>query len=154
MIDRLLPRHLDNDYRGWTLALWILGAILAVRGVIGFNSIVFTYKIATSADGIPVDTFPSAAAQTALSLFALLGVSSLVASLAGIVTLVRYRGAVPLLFAYLLVEQLLRRAVLRLRPMPRAGTPAGSPVIIALLALTAVGLVLSLLPARSRAVAA
>lgn len=151
MLDRFFPRHLDNDYRGARIALWIFGALILARGIIGFNSTLFTYEIATSADAIPIDTFPPAAAQTALSLFALLGVSYFLASVAGVVALARYRSAVPLFFAYLLVEQLLRRAVMRWRPVPRTGPASGSPVVLALLALTVVGLVVSLLPGKSRA---
>ena len=150
MIERLLPRRIDNDFRGQKVALWLFGVLIAVQGTIGFNSIFRSRQVATSADGIPLDTFSPAAVESTLSLFALLGLSRLMLALLGLLALVRYRALVPLLFAYLLVGQLLGRAILRAHPVPRTGSPPGPIVILTLLALTAVGLVLSLIPRGTR----
>ncbi|MGH7585294.1 MAG: hypothetical protein ACREMH_03525 [Gemmatimonadales bacterium] len=35
MNDRLLPRHIDNTYRGHRPALWLFGLIVLVKGGIG-----------------------------------------------------------------------------------------------------------------------
>ena len=99
--------------------------------------------MASTADGIPLDTFTSAAAQTVVSLFALVGLSRLVISVVGIVALARYRAMVPLMFALLLLEQVSRTLIFQVLPIPRAGTPPGSMINLVLLALMVVGLALS-----------
>ena len=144
MIRRLLPASIDNTYRGHGLALWLFGLLVFLRTAMGVNSILKGRSILTSADGIPLDTYPPAAAQTLVSLFALLGLSNLVLCLLGILVLVRYRSMVPLMFALLLTEHLGRRLVLYLLPVERTGRPPGFYINLALLALILAGLALSL----------
>ena len=144
MIRRLLPPSIDNTYRGHRLALWLFGLLLFVRTAMGVNSILKGRSILTSADGIPLDTYPPAAAQTLVSLFALLGLSTLVLCLLGILVLVRYRSMVTLMFALLLTEHLGRRLILSLQPIVRTGRPPGFYINLALLALMLAGLALSL----------
>jgi hypothetical protein len=149
VLDRLLPRRADNAFRGHRLALWLLGVTLFMKSAIGVNSIVNGRSVAQGADGVPLDTFPPAAAQTVVSLFGLLGVSQLVICLLGVVVLTRYRSLVPFLFALLLVEHLSRRGVAAITPVARSGNPPGTLVIFALLALMVVGLALSLQRGRN-----
>jgi hypothetical protein len=153
MIRRLLPLSIDNSYRGHRLALWLFGLLLFVRTAMGVNSILKGRSILTSADGIPLDTYPPAAAQTLVSLFALLGLSNLVLCLLGILVLVRYRSMVPLMFALFLTEHLGRRLILSLQPIVRTGRPPGLYISLALLALMLGGLALSLWWPRNRKVA-
>jgi hypothetical protein len=144
MLDRLFPQRLDNTYRGYKLALWLFGLVVLMRLGISLNSIFNGRLVASSADGIPLDTFPPAASQTVVSLFALLGLSHLVLCLLCILVLVRYRALVPFMFALLLLQHLVRKLILHFLPVPRTGTPPGSVVNLVLLALMVAGLVLSL----------
>jgi hypothetical protein len=144
MIRRLLPPSIDNAYPGHRLALWLFGVLLFLRTGMGVNSILNGRSILTSADGIPLDTYPPAAAQTVVSLFALLGLSNLVLCLLGILVLARYRSMVPLMFALFLTEYLGRRLILSLQPIERTGSPPGFYINLALLALMLGGLALSL----------
>jgi hypothetical protein len=98
----------------------------------------------TSADGIPLDTYTPAAARTVLSLFALLALANLMIALFGVVVLVRYRSLIPLFFVIFLLHHVGRRLILEWMPIERVGTPPGFGINLALLALTVVGLVLSL----------
>ncbi len=143
MFNQLLPKRIDNTYRGYTPALWIFGLLMFMRVAISLNSILNGHTVASTADGIPLDTLTPAGAQTVVSLFALLGLSRLVISLLGILALARYRAMVPLMFALLLLEHLSRTLILQVLPIPRAGTPPGSMVNLVLLALMVVGLALS-----------
>ncbi len=143
MFNQLLPRRIDNTYRGYTPALWIFGLLVFLRAAMSLNSILNGDFVASTADGIPLDTLTPAGAQTVVSLFALLGLSRLVISLFGIVALARYRAMVPLLFALLLLDHVSRRLILQLLPIPRAGTPPGSMINLVLLTLMVVGLALS-----------
>lgn len=144
MFDRLLPPRFDNAYRGNKLALWLLALVVLLRTVMSLGSIFNGYSVATSADGIPLDTFPSAAAQTIVSLFALLGLSHLMICLLCVLVLVRYRSMVPIMLALLLLHFLGGRLILYLLPIVRTGTPPGFYINLALLALMVVGLALSL----------
>jgi hypothetical protein len=100
--------------------------------------------VASSADGIPLDTFPAAAAQTIVSLFAIWGLAQLMMCLLYILVLARYRSMVPFMLAFLLLEHLSRKLLLQFVPMVRTGTPPGFYINLGLLTLMIVGLALSL----------
>ena len=144
MLDHLLPRTIDNDYRGQKAALWLLGLLLLMKTSMGLNSILNGYKVATSADGIPLDTYPPAAARTIVALFGIWGLGHFMICLLGILVLIRYRRMVPFIFALFLFEQLSRKLILQFRPIVRTGNPPASAINLALLALMVVGLALSL----------
>ena len=144
MFDQLFPQRVDNTYRGYKLALWLFALVVLMKVAMSLNSIFNGYSVATSADGIPLDTFTSAGAQTVVSLFALLGNSWLMICLLCILVLARYRSMIPLMFALLLLEHLSRKLILQFLPMVRTGTPPGFYVNLVLLAVMIVGLALSL----------
>ncbi len=144
ILDRLLPRRIDNAYQGSNIALWILGLLIAVRTMQSVMLLVNGRSIVQSADGVPLETYPAAAAQTILALFALSAVSRLVISLICVVVLVRYRRAVPLMFLLLLVTYAAGQLVGRVVPIVRVGQPPAAVMNLTLLGLTVIGLVLSL----------
>ena len=144
MQNRILPRQIDNDYRGEKLALWLFGAVILVKLGISLGTIFNGHEAASSADGIPLDTFTPAGAQAVISLFAIWGIAQLVICLLCILALVRYRGMIPLLFALLLLEYVGKRVVLYFLPIARTGTPPGSMINLVLLGVMIIGLALSL----------
>ena len=144
MFSQLLPRTIDNTFRGHKLALWLFGLLLFMKFAMSLNSIFNGYSVATSADGIPLDTYPSAAAGAIVSLFALLGLAHFMICLLCILVLVRYRSMIPFMYALLLVEHLSRKLILQFIPIVRVGTPPAFAVNLALLALMIAGLTLSL----------
>ena len=144
MLDQLLPRRIDTTYRGHKLALWLFALLVLLKTGIGLGSIFNGHNAASSADGIPLDTFPPAAAQTVVSLFALLGLSHFMVCLLCILVLARYRALVPFLFGLLLLDHLSRKLILYFLPIPRTGTPPGSIISLVLLGLMIAGLALSL----------
>jgi len=144
MIDLLLPRQIDNNYRGHRIALWLFGLVVLAKLAIGLGSIFNGYEAARSADGIPLDTFTPAGAQAVVTLFALLGILHVTICLLCIVVLVRYRTMIPLMFALLLLEYLCRKLILQLMPIATAGGSPGGIINLVLVALMIVGLLLSL----------
>lgn len=145
----ILPRAGDNDYRGQKIALWIFGILAALRLTIGINSTVKPYMIATTADGIPIASYPAAAGQTIVALFAGLGLNHLLWAVLFIIVLLRYRTLVPLMFTLRLISSIIAAIQDRLHPLPTTGAPPGRYVMIVFLVLTISGLVLSLWPRRS-----
>jgi hypothetical protein len=144
MLDRLLPRTIDNTYRGHKLALWLFGFLAFMRVVMSVNSIFNGYAVMTSADGIPLDTYPAAATRLIVTLWALLGLSVFFIYVLCVFVLVRYRSAIPFMFALLLLQHLGGRLILQLMPIVRTGTPPASVINLVLLALIIIGLGLSL----------
>jgi hypothetical protein len=144
MFDYVLPRSIDNTYRGHKLALWLLGLLALIGLVIGLNSIFNGYAVMTTADGIPLATFPPAAVQSLVSLWALLGLSHVVTGLLCVLVLIRYRSMIPFMFALLLFQHLCGRLITHFLPLVRTGAPPAFIVNLTLLTLMIVGLGLSL----------
>ena len=147
ILNALLPPAIDNTYRGQKIALWIFGVILLLKTVMSVNSIINGYAVASTADGIPLATYPASATQTIVALFALFGLSHFTICAICTVVLIRYRSAVPLMFLTLLLEHATRRLIVHGIPIVRTGSPPAVYVNSTLLALMVVGLALSLLTA-------
>lgn len=144
MLQRLLPQHIDNTFRGHRLALWLFGVLVLMKGGIGLGTIFNGRSAATSADRIPLDTFSPAGEQAFVSLFAAWGLSQLMLNLIGLLVLVRYRALVPLMFALLLLEHLARRLIFVVLPIASTGTSPGFFVNLGFVAVMIIGLALSL----------
>ena len=148
MFGRLFPRSFDNVYRGYWLGTWIFGLVVAGRLAMGVNGTFNTESVAVSADGIPLSTYPSAAAQTVVALFALTALLNLTLGVLGGLALIRYRAMIPLLFLLYLLQSIGTRILLLVHPLLRTSTTVGSTVVLGLLALSALGLVLSLMSGK------
>jgi hypothetical protein len=144
MIGRLLPRTIDGSYGGSKVALWLLGLVAALKLAMGLNSILNGRSVLSTADGIPLATYPADAAQTVVALFAIWAWSLLLFALLSVLVLVRYRSLTPFMFALLLVEHAGRKVILQFIPMVRSDNAPASWINAALLALMALGFVLSL----------
>jgi hypothetical protein len=144
MFDKLLPRPIDNKYSGSKIALWLLGLIVFAQTVQSVLVLINGYSTAQSADGIPLETYPPAAAQTILAIFMLASVRRLIISLICAVVLFRYRSAVPLMFVVLGLNYLGGQVLSQFVPIVRVGTPPGVIVTLIMFGLTIVGLALSL----------
>lgn len=144
MFELILPRQIDNTYRGHRLALWLLAVIVIMKAGIGLGTIFNGHAAATSADGIPLHTFTSAGAQAFLAVFAAWGLAQLMLNLIGALVLVRYRGLVPFMFVLLLLEHLGRKLIFVFLPIARTGDTPGFAINVALVAAMGVGLVLAL----------
>jgi hypothetical protein len=57
MLDALLPRRLDNEYRGSRLALWLFGLVVAMKSAQSLAIILNGYATARDVDGIPLNSF-------------------------------------------------------------------------------------------------
>lgn len=147
MFDKLLPRPIDNTYRGHKVALWLFGLVVGLRTLQSLAVIFNGYSTAINADGLPLDSYPPAAAQNVVALFALSSLWRLTFCSVCVLVLARYRSAVPLMFAVLTLNFIAAQLLFWFVPLVRTGTPPGPYVNLAQFALTVIGLVLSL---RSR----
>lgn len=126
-IANLFPKHVDNHYRGHAIAKWafiLLAIITIVRSLIHmFAADGGAQSIAT----IALDTFTPAGADTAVTLFALWGVSQLIIGLLYVIVIWRYRALIPLMYLGMLVEYAMRLAIHFYKPgVATVGTAPGS----------------------------
>jgi hypothetical protein len=143
MLARLLPPSIGNAYGGPKAALWLLGFLAAIKTAMALNSIFNGYSVLTRADGVPLPSYPHAAAQTIVAMLAIWAVGQLILVLLALLALVRYRSMTPLVYALLLAEHLGRKLVLQLVPISRSNAAPASAINLVLLALMAGGLLLS-----------
>ena len=144
MFDRVLPKSFDNSYRGHKLALWLFGMLVFMKSVIGVNSIINGAAVMSTADGIALSTYPAAAAQNLVALWALIGLAHVVVGMLGVLVLIRYRGMVPLMFVLLLLQHLGGRVIGQFHPIVRTGAPPAAAINAVLLTVMIVGFALSL----------
>lgn len=144
MPGQFLPPRLDNSYHGSRLAPWLLGLVVTVKLLQSLVSIFLGRSVAMSADGIPLDAYTPAGAQTVVALFALLGIARLPFYALCLLVLARYRSAIPLMLALLALEYMARSLALYFVPIARTGTAGGLVVNRVLFAMMIVGLALSL----------
>src|SRR5438045_6843626 len=143
MFDKLLPQPIDNRYSGSKIALWLFGLIVFVQILQSVMVIVNGHSTAQSADGIPLENYPAAAAQTILAIFMVSSLRRLIISLICAVVLFRYRSAVPLMFVVLGLSYLGGQVIFYFYPLVRVGTPPGVIMNLIMFGLTIVGLALS-----------
>ena len=144
IVNRFFPQPIDNRYSGSKIALWLFGLIVLIHILQSVMIIVNGHSIAQSADGIPLETYAPAAAQTILAILAVSSLRRLFISLMCAVVLFRYRSAVPLMFVVLGLNYLGGQVIFQFIPIVRVGTPPGVVVNLIMFCLTIVGLALSL----------
>jgi len=144
MLDKLLPKRLDNQYRGNKLALWLFGLVVAMKSTQSLAIILRGYSTARDADGIPLDSYTPEIAQTVVAVFAQGSLWRLFFCFLCVLVLLRYRSAVPFMFGLLALNYLAAQLLLRFVPLHRVGTPLGPLVNLMLFAIMLLGLGLSL----------
>jgi hypothetical protein len=131
-------------YSGHKLAVWLFGLVVALKAAQSLSIIFNGYPTAMGADGIPLDTFTPDAAQSVLAALAQGSLWRLLFCSFGVIVLVRYRSAIPLMLALLALHYLAGQLVYLFVPLPRVGTPPGPIVNLTMFVLSIVGLSLSL----------
>lgn len=144
MLEDLLPRRLENEYRGSTLALWLFGLVVAMKSTQSLAIIFNGYATARDVDGIPLDSYTPAVAHTVVAVFAQGSLWRLFFCFLCVLVLLRYRNAVPLMFALLALNYLAAQLVLQFVPLLRVGGPLGPLVNLILFIVMLIGLGLSL----------
>lgn len=143
----LLPQQLGRNYRGSSLAIWLLVALALSKIFQGINVASRSGFVLETVDRVPLHSFPAAAASHLEFLFAVWGLCIAILGAVGLLAIMRYREMIPLAFALLLIEQF-GRMILAVAYLDRPVLPATlSPAFLvnwAFLATTAVGFLLSL----------
>lgn len=150
MFGRLFPKQFDDAYRGHWVALVILGLLLFLRLAQMGVGLVDPVLVIRGPDGILFDTFNAPAQAAFTYVFRLLCFLNILVCLVGVLALARYRAMVPLIYLVVLLLFAGMKVLGLLYPIPRAsGAPSGM-IIIAMLAVTLLGCLLSLLDTRKK----
>jgi len=150
MFGRLFPREFDNAYRGHWLALVILGLLLFLRLAQTGIGLVDPVLVIRGPDGILFDTFNAPAQAAFTYVFRLLCFLNILVCLIGVLAFVRYRAMVPLIYLVLLVLLAGQKVIGLLYPIPRAPGAPGGMIVLAMLAVTLLGCLLSVLDTRKK----
>lgn len=156
MLTRLFPQHLDNDYRGHVLAIWLLVPLAlskllqgaSVAGLLGTDK---SRQVLEGVDHVPVSAFPTEAASQIVFLFAAWGLGVFVLGLLGMVVLLRYRAMIPLLYLLLVIEQVGRQALATIhldRPFVPLTTSPATLINWGFLVALAIGFLVALFDRR------
>jgi hypothetical protein len=149
MLSRLLPAHLDNDFRGYQAAIWIFALITAFKLALGLVHVFSADGGAQTMSHIPLDSYSAGAAQNVVGIFARLGLEQLLLGALFVIVLLRYRAMIPLIFSLALVAQAGAFSLAACKPLSLTVSPGVAPMYLVLSALYAAGLALSLLERKS-----
>jgi hypothetical protein len=140
-INNILPKKVDNDYRGNTIALWFFVVIAIVSTVRSLIHFLAPDGGAGSIAGLDL----SKGGENIIFAFGLWGLSQLLHAFIQLLVAFRYRTLIPLFYLILFIETLGRMAVGATKsPILLHGAPPGGIANYFLLPLSIIMFILSL----------
>jgi hypothetical protein len=158
MFGRLFPKQFNNDYRGHTLAIWLLAVIVLLKilqsvNAMDLNPWIDARTIAQTADRIPIDSFTPVVADIMMLKTKVWGYDHLLLNLIAVIALIRYRTMIPFMYLVLLADQVGRRIIVAQNPIERSGevSLALEIALLATIGAMFIGFVLSQVTPAGRA---
>lgn len=145
MLNRFFPERIDNTFRGNVVALWLFVPIVLMKVGVSLAHIFRADGGAQSVSTIPLDTYPSGAAQNIVGIFARLGLEQLMMGALLLIVLLRYRSMIPLIYLLLVAQYAAHEWIIRMKPLVLAGTSGARTMALVFAALCVAGLVLSMM---------
>jgi hypothetical protein len=125
LITKILPKSVDNTYRGVKVALYFFFVITVVTLIRSMIHIFAPDGGAGSIAGIPIDNFSKDARQTVISIFALWGLSQLLMGLLYLLTCIKYKSLIPLMYILIFAEYTGRFLIGHTKPILTLHTAPG-----------------------------
>ena len=150
ILTRLFPKQVTNTFPGQRIALYVfipLTLMLIVRSSI---HLVAADGGAQSIATMPLDTYSDGAAANVVAIFSQWGLSQLLLAGLFLIGLLRYRSLIPLFYLMFVLEQIGRISVGQFKPISTLETAPGAAGNLPLLAVAALMLILSLIPAKPK----
>ncbi len=104
MFEKLLPKTIDNQYRGMSIAKWVFVAMTILTVGRSLAHIFIADGGAQSIATIPLDEFTISSATVIIGMFAQWGLTQLMFGLLYVLTLWRYQSLIPLMWLFIFVE--------------------------------------------------
>lgn len=147
-MSHIFPKQIDNTYRGYRLAIWLLVPIVVVKMIMGFNMLVDARELAQTADGLPLDSFGALPAAIIVMDFKTGGLERIVLATLALVALLRYRAMLPLIYLLLAFDAVGLMVLWKANPLPivrsSGGPSLGFMINLSLAAALLIGFALSL----------
>jgi len=125
MINRILPRIVDNNYRGHKIALWFYYLITAVTIVRSLIHMLKDHGGAQSIATIPLDRYTDAGAATVILIFSYWGLSQLMFGIIQFIVSLKYKSLIPLMYLLLILEWTGRLLIGIWKPIETSGQAPG-----------------------------
>ena len=137
MFESLLPKTINNEYRGARIAKWVFVALTAMTIGRSLAHTILPDGGAQSIATIPLDDFSPDASAVVIGMFAQWGLTQLMFGLLYVLVLWRYQSLIPLMWLSIVLEWTGRLLVGFAKPFETAGTAPGAigNLVIPLLAL-------------------
>lgn len=116
MIDILIPKIVDNHYKGNKIALWVLGFYVFKSFLASSIHIFAADGGAQSIASITLDAFTQGGADSVITIFSLWGMEQFVIGIIVLVILWRYKSLIPFAWAIYSIEYLGRFFIPMLKP--------------------------------------
>jgi hypothetical protein len=159
LLNRLFPKNLTNAYQGSWIAVWLLTPVLIMKTLMGFNfsglnPFIDVRQILQTVDGVPLSTFSLEATAAVVDSAGAWGMALFTLCLFAWLVLIRYRAGLPVATLLLLIEQVGRTGADTVHVISNLSASSGMPsagalINLAMTAILAAALVLSLLPVRN-----
>lgn len=146
MLRRIFPTQIDNAYRGYWLAVWLLVPLALFKLAMGVNVMINTRDVIEGVDGIPLSTFGVEAQKQLVFSFQAWALELFLLAALGLLALVRYRAMTPLIYLLLLIENSGRKVMSLASGSPfiAPGGPSTATLInMSMIAVLLIGFALS-----------
>jgi len=141
---KILPKEINNDYKGRKIALYIFYLITIMTVVRSLIHMFASDGGAQSIATIPLDTFTNEGASTVILVFSLWGLSQLIMGIFYVIVCWRYKSLIPLMYILIFLEYLMRLILSSLKPIETTGTAPGAVINYVFIPLMIVLVILSL----------
>ncbi len=126
MFESILPRSMEQGYRGHPVARWVLLGLTLITLV---RSLIHMFKYdggAQSIATIPLDTFTPGGSDAVVLIFAFWGLSQLLLGLVYAVVLWRYPALIPFIYIFFVAEYVGRGLLGLTNPIETVETAPGA----------------------------
>ena len=141
----LLPKRIDDSFRGAKVALWLFYILTAVTLWRSQHHLFSGDGGAQSIATIPLDSYSPEASSTVVGVFALWGLSQLLMGFIYLLVCLRYKALVPLMCLLGIIEYGVREFYIsNYKPVETTGDAPGALINLPFMLLFSLMLVLSL----------
>lgn len=151
IVNRILPHNLNNDYLGYDIAKFVFYILTAITLWRSQHHLFSPDGGAQSIATIPLDTFTSNGAAAVIGVFGLWGLSQLIIGILYLLTALRYRAMIPLMYLLMCIEYCVRAFYFPVfKPIPTVGTAPGDLGNLPMIVISITMLILSIMSPKKK----
>lgn len=148
---RIFPKELNNHFYGYKISLYVFYILTVVTLWRSQHHLLAPDGGAQSIATIPLDTFAKVSAQAVIGVFGLWGLSQLIIGVLYLISSIRYRSMIPLMYLLMFLEYFVRATYFpAAKPIPTVGTAPGAIGNLPMIILSLSMFLLSILKPKSK----